>query len=137
MSHLKKFLATHRSFDINPKHELYHLKIDWLKQQYKEGLKTKLLDLAGEKKPVGFIEYIPGRYCWRAVDAKGYMFIHCLWTYGKKHQHKGLGRFLIKEVEKDAKAMLGVAVVTRDKSFMANKISTLRFLNIIRKEFPK
>jgi len=49
------------------------------------------------------------------------MFIHCLWTYGKKHQHKGLGRLLIDEVEKDAKAMLGVAVVASDKSFMANR----------------
>ncbi|MBN2316102.1 MAG: GNAT family N-acetyltransferase [Sedimentisphaerales bacterium] len=106
---------------INPKHKFYHLKIDWLKARYKEGLKTKLLFLEGEKKPVGFIEYVPGHYCWRAVDAKGYMFIHCLWTYGKKHQHKGLGRLLIEEVEKEAKAMLGVAVVTSDKSFMANK----------------
>lgn len=47
---------------INPKHEFYHLKIDWLKERYKEGLKTKLLYLDGEKKPVGFIEYISGQY---------------------------------------------------------------------------
>jgi hypothetical protein len=106
---------------INPKHEFYHLKIDWLKKRYKEGLKTKLLYLDGERKPVGFIEYIPGQYCWRSVNAKGYMFIHCLWTYGKKHRHKGLGRLLIEEVEKDAKAMLGVAVVASDESFMANR----------------
>lgn len=106
---------------INPKHKYYHLKIDWLEARYKEGLKIKLLYLDGEKKPVGFIEYIPGQYCWRAVDAKNYMFIHCLWTYGKKYQHKGLGRLLIEDVEKEAKAMLGVAVVTSDKSFMVNK----------------
>lgn len=106
---------------INPKHEFYHLKVDWLKERFKEGLKIKLLYLDGIKKPVGFIEYIPGQYCWRSVNAKGYMFIHCLWTYGKKYQHKGLGSLLIKEVEKDAEAMLGVAVVTSDKSFMANK----------------
>lgn len=105
---------------INPKHEYYHLKIDWMKKRYNEGLKIKLLYLEGEKKPVGFIEYIPGEYCWRSVNAKGYMFIHCLWTYGKKNQHKGLGGILIEEVEKDAEGMMGVAVVTSDKAFMAN-----------------
>ncbi|MFC1635520.1 hypothetical protein ACFL5Z_11820 [Planctomycetota bacterium] len=30
---------------INPKHEFYHLKIEWLKKRYKEGLKIKLLYL--------------------------------------------------------------------------------------------
>lgn len=106
---------------INPKHEFYHKKIDWLKEQFERGLKIKLLYLKGEKKPIGFIEYVPGEYCWRSVDAKGYMFVHCLWTNGKKYQHQGLGTLLIKEVEADAKDMLGVAVITSDKSFMANK----------------
>ena len=111
---------------INPKHEYYHLKIDWLKQRFKDGLKIKLLFLEGEKKPVGFIEYIPGEYCWRAVTAKGYMFIHCLWTYGKKNQHQGLGGLLLAEVEKDAKNMFGVTVVTSDNAFMANKTIFLK-----------
>jgi hypothetical protein len=84
---------------INPKHEFYHYKVDWLKKEFKHGLKTKLLYLDGEKKPVGFIEFIPGEYCWRSVNAKGYMFIHCLWTNGKKYQHQGLGSILLKEVE--------------------------------------
>lgn len=106
---------------INPKHELYHKKIGWLGEQYKNGLKIKLLYLEGEKRPVGFIEYVPGEYCWRSVNAEGYMFIHCLWINGKKHQHKGLGTLLIDEAEKDAKGMRGVAVVASDKSFMANR----------------
>ncbi len=106
---------------INPKHELYHIKIDWLKEQFENGLKIKLLYLKGEKRPIGFIEYVPGEYCWRPVNAKGYMFIHCLWTNGKKYQHHGLGTLLINEIEKDAKDMLGVAVLTSDKSFMTNK----------------
>lgn len=106
---------------INPKHKLYHLKINWIKEQYEKGLKIKLLYLEGEKKPIGFIEYIPGENCWRSVNAKGYMFIHCLWTNGKKHQHQGLGHLLIKEVEKDAHYMLGVVIITSDKAFMANK----------------
>jgi hypothetical protein len=106
---------------INPKHEFYHFKIDWLKEQFKNGLKIKLLYLEGEKKPVGFIEYVPGEHCWRAVSAEGYMFIHCLWTNGKKHQHRGLGGLLLEEVEKDAQGKLGVAVVASDKAFMANR----------------
>jgi hypothetical protein len=105
---------------INPNHKHHHLKIDWLKQRFKEGLKIKLLYLEGEKKPVGFIEYVPGGYCWRAVNAKGYMFIHCLWTYGKNNQHKGLGRMLLEQVEQDAKDMLGVAAVASGGAFMAN-----------------
>ena len=106
---------------INPKHEFYHLKVDWLREQFKNGLKIKLLYLEGEKRPIGFIEYVSGEKCWRAVNAKGFMFIHCLWTNGKKFQHQGLGSLLLEEVEKDAKDMLGVAAVTSDKSFMANK----------------
>lgn len=106
---------------INPKHESYNLKMDWLKEHFEEGLKIKLLYLNQQKKAVGFIEYIPGEFAWRAVDAKGYTFIHCIWTYGKKNQNKGLGKYLIEEVEKDAKGTNGVAVITSDKAFMATK----------------
>ncbi len=45
---------------INPKHEFYHKKIDWLKEQFENGLRIKLLYLKGEKKPIGFIEYVAG-----------------------------------------------------------------------------
>ena len=106
---------------INPKHELYHKKVDWLKEQFKNGLKIKLLYLKNENKPIGFIEYIPGELCWRSVDAKGYMFIHCLWTNGKKFQHQGLGQLLLEAVEKDSQDMLGIAVMASDKSFMTTK----------------
>lgn len=106
---------------INPKHESFDKKVGWLKEQFKYGLKMKLLFLKNEKKAVGFIEYIPGENCWRAVNAKDYMFIHCLWTNGKKHQHQGLGRLLIEEAENDAKDMLGVATITSDKAFMTTK----------------
>ncbi len=106
---------------INPKHQYYHKKVEWLKEQFQNGLKIKLLYLEGEKKPVGFIEYVPGEYCWRPVNAKGYMFIHCLWTNGKKFQHQGLGGMLIQEVEKDAENMSGVSVITSKKSFMATQ----------------
>ena len=106
---------------INPKHAFYHKKIDWIKEQFENGLRIKLLYIKGEKRPVGFMEYVPGEHCWRSVDAKGYMFIHCLWTNGKKYQHQGLGSLLIDDVEKEAKDTCGVAVMTSDKSFMATK----------------
>jgi len=108
---------------MNPSHEHYRPKVSWLRDQFKTGLKIKLLYLKDEKRPVGFIEYVPGEHCWRAVRARGYMFIHCLWTTGKKHQGRGLGTMLIKDVEKDAKGqgMRGVAVLTSDGPFMAHK----------------
>ncbi len=106
---------------INEKHPCHKLKIDWLKKRFKEGLRIKLLFLADEKKPVGFIEYVPGEKCWRAISASGYMVIHCLWINGKKYHNKGLGTRLIEEVERDAAEMKGVAVVTSDNSFMAEQ----------------
>lgn len=93
----------------------------WYREQFNLGLKIRLMYLQGETRPVGFIEYVPGEHCWRAVSARGYMFIHCLWTTGKKWQHRGYGRMLISEAEKDAREMLGVAVVTSDGPFMAGK----------------
>jgi len=108
---------------INPKHEHHDLKIDWLKNRFKEGLKIKLLQTESDRKIAGFIEYIPGAYAWRAVNAKNYLFIHCLWVYPNKNKNKGLGSALVDEVIKDAQKqkMNGVAVVTSDGSFMAKK----------------
>ena len=70
----------------------------------------------------GFIEYIPGEYAWRAVRAKGYTFIHCLWVVGKS-KGKGCGTFLLNECIKDAKnsGMHGVAMVTSEGNWVAGK----------------
>jgi hypothetical protein len=106
---------------INPANRYYHQKVEWYSEQYNNGLRIKLLFVEGEKRSVGYIEYTPGEQCWRPVAAKGYMFIHCLWIYGKKHQHKGLGGMLITDAEREAAGMNGVAVVTSDNSFMARK----------------
>ncbi len=106
---------------INQKNQYHKLKVEWLTEQFSRGLKIKLLYIEGEKTPKGFIEYIPGEFCWRSVDARDYMFIHCIWTNGKKYQHQGLGGQLLTEVEKDASKMKGVAVLTSDYSFMADK----------------
>lgn len=108
---------------LNPKNEGYQIKIGWLKKRFSEGMKIKQLYLDKEKKCIGFIEYIPGEYAWRAIDAKGYMFIHCLWISPNKYKQKGYGSLLIKECIKDAKkeGKSGVAVVTSEGPFMAGK----------------
>ncbi len=108
---------------LNPKNEGHQKKLEWLKNRFSEGLKIKLLFLENEKKPIGFIEYVPGEYAWRAVDAKGYMFIHCIWISPNKHKEKGHGSLLVKECIKDAKkeGNYGVAIVTSEGSFMAGK----------------
>jgi N-acetylglutamate synthase-like GNAT family acetyltransferase len=70
------------------------------------------------------LEYIPGRYAHRPVDAEGYMFIHCIFVgFKKEFKGKGYASALIDECIKDAKnaGMQGVAVVTRKGPFMAKK----------------
>lgn len=106
---------------ISSKSEFYRPKVEWLKGQFEKGLEIKMLYAEGVKRAIGFIEYIPGEYCWRRVNAKGYLFIHCLWTNGKKFQHQGLGKALLDEAENRAKGMLGIAVMTSEKAFMANR----------------
>ena len=108
---------------LNPNNEGYRIKLEWLKKRFTKEMRIKLLYLENEKKCNGFIEYIPGEYAWRAVDAKGYMFIHCIWITPNKNKKKGYGSLLIEECIKDAKkeGMLGVAVISSEGSFMAGK----------------
>jgi len=113
---------------LNPKNEGYLKKLEWLKERFSKGLIIKLLYLENEKKCNGFIEYIPGEDAWRAVDAKGYMFIHCIWISPNKHKGKGYGSLLVKECLQDAKreGKYGVAVVTSEGPFMAGKALFLK-----------
>jgi len=105
----------------NPKYEGFQLKLNWLKERWKEGLKLKILKNSNDK--IGFIEYIPGEYAWRPVQAKGYLFIHCLMVYAKKNYHFGYGSKLIQECLDDAKKMnkAGVAVMASKGTWMADK----------------
>jgi len=86
----------------NIKRAGYLEKIEWLKNRFQEGLKIKTLysDKDGNQ---GMIEYIPGEYCWRPVEASRYMFIHCIFA-GFKHtdKGKGYGSLLVVECLKDA-----------------------------------
>ena len=102
-------------------HEGRIQKINWLKTYFKKGCKAKLL-LTEKNMQIGYIEYLPGQYAWRGVDADGYMFIHCIYTHLKKYQRKGYGGLLIKACIDDAKKekTKGVAVLTRQKPWLAN-----------------
>ena len=109
------------------KQEGYRRKIDWLKQRFGEGMKFKVLHSDSDG-AVGFIEYIPGEYAWRAIDAKGYMVIHCIANYWRHHRNKGYGTLLVEESIKDARKenLQGVAVVARKGSWMVGKELFLR-----------
>jgi GNAT superfamily N-acetyltransferase len=101
----------------------YTEKIEWLKERFIEGMKIKTL-FSEKDGTQGMIEYIPGEYSWRPVDAKGYMFIHCIFVgFKRAYKGKGYGSLILDECLKDAKKqkMNGVAVITREGSFMAGK----------------
>ncbi len=104
----------------NLKKEGYPEKVSWIGKNYSKGLRIK--SILTEKDGIqGTIEYIPGEYCWRPVQANGYIFIHCLFA-GFKNAYKGKGfasqliDICIKEAREQNKN--GVAVVTRKGSFM-------------------
>jgi len=93
----------------------------WLQANARLGLRARAL-LAPDGQACGYIEYLPGEYAWRAVDACGYMFIHCVWIYSKQHQGKGWAGLMLQEcIENAQKAgMSGVAVLTREGPWMAD-----------------
>jgi hypothetical protein len=106
----------------NKKHPGYVAKMSWLQRRFDVGMRIKLI-LTAEGKQAGFLEYIPGEYTWRVVNAPGYLVIHCIWVASKKFPYKGMAAALLKHCLKDAKASgrAGVAVVTSDDSWMASK----------------
>lgn len=107
-----------------PKAEGYQRKLNWLKARFAEGMRIKMYELPQR----GFIEYIPGDYAWRTVEAKGYMFIHCLWVVGRS-KDQGLGGRLLKACIKDAReaGMHGVAMLTSEGNWLAGKELLLQY----------
>ena len=100
------------------KSEGFLRKVAWVKARFDEGMRIKMLKLPER----GFIEYIPGEYAWRAINATGHMVVHCLWVIGKS-KGKGFGAALLDECVKDARKarMLGVAMVTSEGNWLAGK----------------
>lgn len=103
-------------------HEGCRRKAEWYRKRLSEGMKYKVL-YSEEKGAIGMIEYIPGDFAWRAIDAPGFMVIHCLCIFSKNFRGKGYASRMIDACIEDAKKerMLGVAVVTRKGAWMVNK----------------
>lgn len=108
---------------MRPEADGYKKKASWLKKQFSKGLKVNLLYTEKDNKCIGFIEYVSGENAWRAVSAKRYLFIHCIWVYGNANKKKGYGSILINNVIEQAKAenKLGVAAMASNGPFMATK----------------
>jgi len=86
----------------------YHAKMEWTQARIREGMRYTLIQ--AQRGNAGMIEYVPAEFAWRGVDAKGYLFIHCLWIVGQNRGH-GYGRQLLDACLEDAKGTNGVAVM--------------------------
>ncbi|WP_422858513.1 GNAT family N-acetyltransferase [Flagellimonas sp. S174] len=97
-------------------------KLEWFEKRFQEGLRIKILK-NNEDKMIGFIEYVPGKYAWRPINADNYIFIHCTYVYSKKQRNKRYGAMLIEDAEKEGKAtgLDGVCVMTSKGGWLANK----------------
>lgn len=105
------------------KHTELRRKIAWFTTYYPKGLRIKAL-LSRDHGYQGMIEFIPGEYAHRPVDAGGYLFIHCIFVgFRKEFKGKGYASALIDACIDEAKrsGKKGVAVVTREGSFMAGR----------------
>lgn len=106
----------------NKKEEGFRKKLEWLRLRFAEGLKIKLLqDEAGND--AGFVEYVPGEFAWRPVDAGGYLFIHCIMVAKKADRESGNGSRLVQSVLAEAEqgGWNGVAVACSDGPWLATR----------------
>jgi len=106
----------------SPTHPGRQQKHRWLEANAGFGLRARML-LAPDGQPSGYIEYLPGEFAWRGVEAAGYMFIHCVWVFSRQHQRKGWGSILIEGCLDDARkaGMRGAAAMVRDGPWLADR----------------
>jgi GNAT superfamily N-acetyltransferase len=100
------------------KSEGYQRKLEWLKARFGEGMCIKMI--CENDRPVGFIEYAPGERAWRAVKARDYLVIQCMWVVGR-WKGKGYGSRLLDACVRDARKQDkdGVAMVTSNRTWVA------------------
>lgn len=87
-------------------------KKEWLMQRFGDGLVFKKLDVRGKC----FIEYIPAENAWAPIEAKGYMYIDCLWVSGK-YKGQGYSNLLLDACIADsrAKGKKGLVILSAKK----------------------
>ena len=121
------------------KHKELRNKIEWFKEYYPKGLRIKALTMA-DGSYQGMLEYLPGEFAHRPVNAEGYQFIHCIFVgFKKQYKQRGFASALLEECIEEAKEnnMKGVAVVTRKGSFMCdNKIFLKHGFEVVDKTSP-
>ena len=124
--------------DVKKHKELIN-KIEWFKEYYPKGLRIKAI-ISGIAGCQGMLEYLPGEFAHRPVNAEGYMFIHCIFVgFKNEFKRKGYASALIDECIKDAQEqkMFGVSVVTRKGAFMAdNRIFLKMGFQVVDKAKP-
>lgn len=100
----------------------YNAKVEWSGMKCNKDLK---LYLAKDYKNaiLGFIEFTDTENAWRPVNAKNYLFIHCLVMMDTKSRNMGIGSELIKVCEEEAmrRNKSGVCVMTSSGTWMADK----------------
>ena len=104
----------------NPESPGFAAKQEWFTKAYEQGLQIQLY-YSDDGRLAGFIEYVPGEFAWRPVEAKDYLFIHCLFIYPNKYRTSGAASALIAESVKYAKSMnlKGVCTLVSDGPWMA------------------
>ena len=96
------------------------VKKEWLKQRFEEGL----VFFRSEERGKCFIEYIPAENAWVPIEAKGYLYINCLWISGSMKGH-GYSKDLLSECIRDAKTQgrKGLCILSsegRKREFLAD-----------------
>jgi hypothetical protein len=90
------------------------LRRKWFEENREKGLRAKVLVLDGGE-VAGLCQYMPIEHT--QFEGEGLFAIHCMWVHGYDHhignkQGNGYGRFMLGEIEKDAResGAKGVAV---------------------------
>jgi hypothetical protein len=104
------------------KHEGYRPKVEWLVNRFAEGLRI-LMFRDPQGAPLAFLEYVPGEFAWRPVDAKGWLFVHCLWVFPNGQKIGGLGRRLIDACVDEARqaGATGVAAMVSEGTWIVGQ----------------
>ena len=91
----------------------------WLTDRFDEGL----VFLKSTERGKCFIEYIPAEYAWVPIDARGYMYIDCLWVSGSFKGH-GYSSDLLNACIGDSKEKgrkgLCILAAAKKKPFLAD-----------------
>ena len=84
----------------------------WLKDRFDDGL----VFLKSVERGKCFIEYLPAENAWNPLDAKGYMYIDCLWVSGSFKGH-GYSNDLLESCINDSKSKgkMGLCILSSQK----------------------